>query len=484
MSATPSALRACLGLLALLWLAACNSLDAGGPAAPATPVAQSAPQPEARDVEERRRLVSAFGGTVHNAALEDYLDGVLRKLAGASDQPGAPYRVTILNSPIVNAFALPSGDIYVTRGLLALADDEAEIAAVMAHEIGHVTAHHAAQRAELERTALLFRRVSKQVLSTPDQGQDEAQRMNLSIAKFSRDQEFEADKIGIKVIAHAGYDPYAASRFLAALQRWSQRRTVPGAGGSNTLDMTATHPSTAERVQVAATEARAFGAPGVGAVERDRYLQAIDNIAYGDDPEQGLVIGRQFLHAKLGFAFTAPESFTLENQTVALIGVSADGAEALRLDSVSAESDVTPEASLTKGWIDGVDTKDVQPLKLGDLAAATGTATGEAWSFRLGAVRLGSRMFRLVFAARTLTPAVDKVFLESLNSFHRIEPGEAAAAVGARVHVAAATPGETSQTFAGRMTVSNDALAEFLVLNGLDQGGPVVDGQFYKYAAP
>ena len=136
-------------------------------------------------------------------------------------------------------------------------------------------------------------------------------------------------------------------------------RPGPPAAAAGILDMTATHPSTAERVQVAATEARAFGAPGVGAVERDRYLQAIDNLAYGDDPEQGLVIGRQFLHAKLGFAFTAPDTFTLENQTVALIGVSADGAQALRLDSVSAESDVTPEASLTKGWIDGVDTTNV-----------------------------------------------------------------------------------------------------------------------------
>ncbi len=186
----------------------------------------------------------------------------------------------------------------------------------------------------------------------------------------------------------------------------------------------------------------------------------------------------------MGFAFTAPEAFTLENQSVALIGVSADGSQALRLDSVSADNDLTPEASLAKGWIDGVDTKDVAPLKLGDLSAATGTATGEAWSFRLGAVRLGSRMFRLVFAARSLTPAIDKEFMQSLNSFHRIEPSEAAAAVGARVHVASASPGETSQSFAGRMTVSNDALAEFLALNGLDQGGPLVNGQLYKYAAP
>ena len=480
-----ASMRLAASLAALLLLAACNSVEPSGPApAPAAHPAARNPR-DVSDTSESHRLIAAFGGAFHDAALEAYLDGVLGKLAAASDSPEAPYRVTILNSPVVNAFALPSGDIYVTRGLLALADDEAEIAAVMAHEIAHVTARHAAQRAELERTAALFKRVSKQVLETPDGGDDEAQRMSLSIAKFSRDQEFEADKIGIRVIARAGYDPYAASRFLAALERWSEMR-ANAAGGqrSGALDMTATHPSTVERVQVAAQEAKAFGAPGVGAVARDAYLQAIDGLPYGDDPDQGIVRGRQFVHAKLGFAFTAPEGFTLENQNVALIGVGPDGDTALRLDSVSADAGVTPESSLTKGWIDGVDTQQIETLKLGDLPAATGVASGQAWSFRLGAVKVGARMVRLVFAARALTPAIDAEFRASLSSFHRLGPDDGPARLGDRVHIAPAEPGETAQTFAGQMAASARPLDEFLALNGLDRGGPLVAGQLYKYAAP
>ena len=127
----------------------------------------------------------------------------------------------MLNSPIVNAFSLPSGDIFVTRGLLALADDTSEIAAVMAHEIGHITARHAAQRAEFEKTAALFSHVNSQLLAQRE-AQDEVEaRSKLAIARFSREQEFAADQIGIKTIARAGYDPYGAARFLTALGEWS-----------------------------------------------------------------------------------------------------------------------------------------------------------------------------------------------------------------------------------------------------------------------
>ena len=121
---------------------------------------------------ERKRLTEAFGGEYSDPAVERYLDDILARLAPASDTPSETYRVTLLDSPVVNAFALPSGDIFVTRGLIALADDASEVAAVMAHEIGHITARHAAQRAEQEQQAALFTRVSKQLLDKPQEAQE------------------------------------------------------------------------------------------------------------------------------------------------------------------------------------------------------------------------------------------------------------------------------------------------------------------------
>ncbi len=478
--------RAVAVLLAAL-ASGCAAIDAppapsvGSFAPAAAPQTTGGPQTS----PERKRLIDAFGGEYSAPATERYLNEILARLAPTSQTPSETYRVTILDSPVVNAFALPSGDIFVTRGLLALANDGSEVAAVMAHEIGHVTAHHASQRAELEQTAALFTRVSSQVLDRPQEGQQVEARMKLSIARFSRQQEFEADKIGIGDIAKAGYDPYAASRFLTSLGRWSAlRASLIGLGGADKPDMLATHPSTPERVAQAIAVARQFGAPGVGETDRDAYLNAIDGIAYGDDSTQGLVRGVRFLHPKLGFAFAAPEGFALENQAAALIGVGEGGAQALRLDSMALGDSASLESALASGWIDGVKTGPVETISGGDLPMATAVARGEQWSFRLGAVRLGDRVYRLIFAAHSLTPAVDARFLAAIRSFHRLKPEEAAEARELHLQIVEARAGDGAATLAGRMPFEDNSLAQFLVLNGFEREEPLTPDRRYKIVAP
>src|SRR5271157_2006013 len=466
-----------------LALAGCASIEA--PPAPANVAPVAAETHAAAPVApERKRLIEAFGGEYHAPTTETYLDGVLVKLAPASDPSAQPYRVTLLNSPIVNAFALPSGDIFVTRGLLALADDTSEIAAVMAHEIGHITAHHAAQRAEFEKTAALFTRVNSQVLAHYE-AQDEAEaRSKLAIARFSRQQEFEADQIGIKSIARAGYDPYGAARFLTALGEWSAlRASVAGAGSADRPDMMATHPSTPERVAQAVAEARQFGEPGTGETGRNAYLAAIDGLAFGDDPSQGVVRDNVFIHPRLGFAFEAPEGFTLDNQSAALIGVGEAGGEALRLDSVPIAESATAASAIGSGWIDGVKTTSVEAKQIAGLEAATAIAQGEQWSFRLGAVRLNGRLYRLIFAAHTLSPAVDSRFMASLDSFHLINAQDSALAAPQRIKIVEAGAGDTSETLAARMAFLPRSVDQFQILNGLEHGAALVPGQRYKIVA-
>jgi predicted Zn-dependent protease len=464
-------------------LAACASIDP--PPAPLSVAPAAAPRAGGAPASpERKRLIDAFGGVYSAPSTETYLNGVLIKLAPASDAGGQPYHVTMLNSPIVNAFALPSGDIFVTRGLLALADDTSEIAAVMAHEIGHITARHAAQRAEFEKTAALFTKVNTQLLAQR-QAQDEAEaRSKLAIASFSRQQEFEADRIGIKTIARAGYDPYAAARFLTALGEWSAlRASVSGAGSADRPDMMATHPSTPERIAQATEEARQFAAPGSGEVDRNGYLAAIDGLAFGDDPSQGVVRDNAFIHPKLGFAFDAPEGFTLDNQSAALIGVGEAGGEALRLDSV-AIADSTPVASaIGSGWIDGVKTTAIEPKQIAGLEAATAVAQGQQWSFRLAAIRLNGRLYRLIFAAHALSPAVDSRFMASLDSFHLINAQDSALAAPQRIKIVEAGSGDTPEALAARMGFLPQSLDQFLILNGLERGAALVPGQRYKIVA-
>lgn len=475
---------ACLAQLALV---ACANVEPAPvkSAASVAPVAAPRTTGGTPVAGERRRLIELFGGEYNAPAAERFLNAILARLAPASQTPSEPYRVTILNSPVVNAFALPSGDIFVTRGLLALANDASEVAAVMAHEIAHVTAHHAAQRAELEKTAALFSKVSSDVLARPQQGDSTDARMRLSLAHFSRQQEFEADQIGIKVVGAAGYDPYGAARFLVSLGRSTALRAALLGQNANAgkPDMMSTHPSTPERVAQAIVEARQVGAPGIGDSGRDAYLSAISGIAYGDDPAQGLVRGSSFVHPKLGFAFAAPDGFVLENQSAALIGVGEGGTEALRLDSVAGDPSGSLEAAIASGWIDGLKTSDVASLKVGDLPAATAVAQGEQWSFRLGAVQLGPRVYRLIYAAHALTPAIDARFQASINSFHRLSPQEAASARTLRILIVEASAGDTPESLAQRMGVGDQPLEQFLLLNGLERGAKLSTGQRYKIVA-
>ena len=214
----------------LLAVAGCATLDGDPSKSVAVPQAPPASQPsvppgappvtgvERPQSNEHRQLVAMMGGEYRAPGAERFLNGVLAKLAASTDLPGEAYKVTILNSPSVNAFALPSGNVYVTRGLLALANDTSEIAGVMAHEIAHVTARHAAQRAEQEKTSRLISNVSKtfQNAERSKQVQEGGKRM---LQGFTHAQEFEADRIGVQTISRAGYDPYGASRFLQSLGR-------------------------------------------------------------------------------------------------------------------------------------------------------------------------------------------------------------------------------------------------------------------------
>jgi predicted Zn-dependent protease len=463
-----------------LGLTACASVEA--PQNPTSVAAATEPRPVSPPASpERKRLIGAFGGEYRAPATEAFLNAVLVKLAQASDAPTQPYRVTLLDSPVVNAFALPSGDIFMTRGLIALADDTSEIAAVMAHEIAHVTARHAAQRAEYAKTTALFARVNAQVLERSQAPEEAEARSRLSLASFSREQEFEADQIGIKATARAGFDPYGAARFLTALGEWSAlSASISGAPSADRPDMMATHPSTPERIAQARAQARQIGPPGEAANDRDAYLAAIDGLLFGDDPSQGVVRGTLFIHPKLGFAFEAPSGFTLENQSAALIGVGAGGGEALRLDSIPISNSTSVASAIASGWIDGVKTTDVETMQIGGLDAAEATARGDQWSFRLGAVRLNDRLYRLIFAGRSLSPAVDQRFRASLESFHLINARDSALAAPQTIKIVAAGGVDTVDTMAARMAFLSEATDQFLILNGIERGAPLVAGQRYK----
>lgn len=479
----PSRLPA-LAMLAAMLLAGCATLDNQGIQTVEPIEAPAAPKviTESTSSAEHKRMVALFGGAYKNAAIEHYLDGVLTKFATTGDLDGKTYKVTILNSPIVNAFALPSGDLFVTRGLLALANDGSEVAAVMAHEIAHVTARHAFARAEEEKRAAVISKVA-QLVQTKQRGAEIEASAKLSIAGFSRQQELDADRIGINTIAKAGYDPYGASRFLAALGRSvALRASLIGQNATPSKpDFLATHPSTPERVEVAVKVARGISAPDVGTRDREAYLSAIDGMMFGDDPSEGTIRGRRFTQPKLGFTFTAPDGFVLENSTQAVLGIKEGGAEALRLDSVSVPETDKLDAYAHSGWIDGLLDSSIEKITVNGLPAITASARAGEWNFRLAVIRFGNgEVYRMIFATHGLDEAHETAFRAAIQSFRKIGPDEADAVKPLSIGLVAAKAGDTAASVSNKMVVQDKPFETFELLNGLEGEANLTPGERYK----
>ena len=484
LSATSSAIRGLAAAALALVAAACTTNPDTKTASLELPQLTlpnlaSPPRPTAEQRENARILVS-YGGVYDDAKLHAMVTQLVDRLVAASEKPDQKYQVTILNSPSVNAFALPNGQLYITRGLIALANDKAELASVLAHEMGHVIARHAAIREDQARQAALVSHVVSDVLSDPQVGALALAKSKLALASFSRAQEFEADGIGVGISARAGFDPYGASRFLADMQRNAELKAGATGDARASSDFLSNHPATPDRVRNALANARQFNSPGSGNRDRNDYLAALDGLIYGEDPSEGFVRGRRFLHPKLGFTFTAPAGFTLDNTAQALLGLKDGGGEAMRLDVVSVPAEQTLPDYLKSGWMDNVDARSVEEFSVNGFPAATATAKGVEWSFRLFAVRFGSDVYRFIFAAKSMTPQADHAFRDSITTFRRMSLKESNEVKPLHLKLITVGKNDTVASLAHRMAVSDHALERFRLLNGLGAHDRVKPGEVVK----
>lgn len=471
-------------LTATLLLAGCGDISRFTTTTPpsSTPMPKAANRPAQQPSvieREHERILAAYGGVYDDPKLHGLITKAVERLVASSERPDLSYRVTILNSPAINAFALPSGQLYVTRGLIALSNDTAELSSVLSHEMAHVIARHAAIREDQARQAAIVSRVVNDIGSDPDLAALAMAKTKLTMASFSRAQEFEADGIGVGIAARAGFDPFGAVRFLTSMERNAELR-VSRNSDPRALDFLSSHPATPERVQNAQANARQFSGPGAGETSRDNYLQAIDGMVFGEDPNEGFVRGRRFLHPKLGFTFTAPEGFSLDNTAQAVIGVREGGQQAMRFDVVSVPAEQSLSDYLLSGWLDNVDRATAEELSVGGFPAATVVAAGEQWSFRVYALRFGSDVYRFIFASKRKLAETDRIFRTSVNTFRRLTLQEIQQARPLRVRVVAVQPGDTVETLAARMSSGDRNLERFRVLNGLGPKDTVKTRDFVK----
>jgi predicted Zn-dependent protease len=446
--------------------------------------------------EEHPKILEEFGGAyTEKPELNTYVQSVGTFIAATSERKDVTYTFTVLNTPDVNAFAVPGGYIYITRGLLALANNEAEMAGVLGHETGHINARHTAERAGQQQNAqlgVLGATLLGAILGGQAGGELAgglaSQYGQVKLAGYSQEQEFEADSLGVRYMKRATYDPQAMATFLGELRAQTQLEAKLAGKDPNVVDdqnMLASHPRTIDRVQRAIQEA---GGPIPNAMTaRDIYLKKIDGIMFGDDPAQGVIAGNKFVHPPLRFAFDVPSGYKLVNlpDVVAIKGPKGT------LGNLTL-ADPQPSGSLAAA-LQNYDPKgnivfdNIENLTINGMEAATGlarvdTKSGSA-NYRSVLIRHPSgKVYEFVFLSLAdLGARYDNDFKAISTSFRQINASEAAQYNKAqRIHVVTVKSGDTVQSLASRMVVADDKEGWFRVLNNLPQGQQVQAGQQVK----
>jgi predicted Zn-dependent protease len=324
-------------LLAAALLAGCGTAVVN----PVSGRAERTVMDEQTEIAEGRKAhqqVLAEYGALDNPRLQAYVNGVGQRLAAQSHRSQLQWTFTVLDSPEINAFALPGGYVYVTRGIMAYLDSEAELAGVVGHEIGHVTARHGAQRATRQQGAGLGVLAATVLGAMLEVGglagaTDLASQVSQGVAagyvaSYSREQESQADRLGAEYLARNQYDPQNMVDVIGVLK--NQERFAADAAraegrvalsGGNWLS---SHPSNDQRLQ----DIRKIAAGYKGTYADDgraRYLQAIDGITFGDGRAQGVTRGRNFYHEELGIALVAPAGWQVRNSPEAIVLVNGAG---------------------------------------------------------------------------------------------------------------------------------------------------------------
>jgi predicted Zn-dependent protease len=451
-----------------------------------------------RDVQEAARqhaeVVAEFGGA-ETGPRAAYVEGVGRRIAAFSGtaNAGQVYHFTTLNSAVENAFAVPGGYVYITRQLMGIMNDESELAFVVGHETGHIAANHAQARKSAANSSAIWG-VLGQILGAVVGNnafgglisQSAQQYSKLRLLSFTRDQEYQADVLGIRYMTAAGYDPNGGATMLAQLTRESALEArIQGDRNRSTPEWASTHPLSENRMAQAAQIARQTGRAGTGVRNRDVFLAQVDGVMVDDDPAQGVIEGRSFTHPDLRLQFSVPVGYLMQNSSSAVsIQGSAGQAEF--------------SGGRYNGAIDNYIYEVIQRLTGGRAQIALGPVqrtmvNGIPASYVTGRANTSSgavdvSVFAYQWDANTIYHFVTLTrggqglapFGTMVDSLRRISTAEAAAIRPRVIDIVTVAKGDTVQSLASRMAYRDFQLDRFLALNGLAANSPLVPGQKVK----
>jgi len=461
----------------------------GGPVPSAsTPITDSEAQVGA---ENHPKLLAEFGGAMTGSHAQ-YVEQVGKNIAVHSGLGNArdSFTVSLVNSSVNNAFAIPGGYIYSTRQLVGLMNNEAELAGVLGHEVAHVAARHSQRRQKrAQRNSILgvLGAVASGVLLGDtglgqQLGQTLMQGSQMLTLKFSRNQELEADRLGIEYLQSAGYDPRAMGTVLASLAAQnSLDAQLQGRGNATIPQWASTHPDPASRVRTALSIAQPLGS---GTTNRNTFLTRIDGLLYGDDPKQGVIEGSQFIHPEMRLAFTAPSGFYMVNgsRAVSINGQSGKAQLTLGAYNGNLETYVRQQFTALSGEKQRLAPESVRRTTVNGIPAALGTVRVNNGQNQVDLV-----VFAYEFAKDrayhfiAITPAGgSSTFTSMFNSMRRVGNSEAAEIIPRRIDVVTVQRGDTIQRLASRMAYDTGKVERFRVLNALGSSDQLQAGQKVK----
>lgn len=421
----------------------------------------------------------------NDAKLQAYIQRVGERVARASHRNQLNYVFTLVDSPDVNAFALPGGYIYIHRGLLAYLNSEAELAAVLGHEVGHVTARHSVRQQSQSTAWGLLGQAAAIGTGVGALGDLTSVMGNAFVRGYGRDMELEADGLGAQYLARGGYDPQAMIEVVRVLknqedfvrdQAVARGEAQPAGGYHGLFD---THPDNDRRLKEVIGPAQAL-VGGSQEVGRDTFMQMIDGLVFGDSADSGIRRGRNFYHGPLDFTLSYPQGWQLVNRPDVLIGHTEDEQAFIAMTLEAADKALTPAEYLRKRagnqrLVAG------EELRLGSLQGYTAVLQGQS-ARRVAVIYRGDGAYLFVagLKGQASLETEDERFLSVIRSFRPLKAEERKLAEPVRLHTARAKGGQTMAALAKESPLQSGAEGQLRLLNNLYPSGEPKAGEWLK----
>lgn len=434
--------------------------------------------------QEHEKVIKQFG-LYKDQALQAYVNQVGQKVVANTERKDVQYKFFVVDSPIVNAFALPGGYIYLSRGLLALANNEAEMAGVLAHEAGHITGRHSAERYSRGVVTTLGASILSVAIGSDGASQALGVGTDLYLKSYSRGQESQSDSLGIRYLSRAGYHPYGMTGFLKSLNADTMLESkIDGNGGDPAASYFSTHPATAQRVSSTAQESGGY--PQQGIINRDGYLNKIRGMIYGDSPDQGFAKGSSFYHPNMGFTFSVPQGFKIINQPAQVVALSPKQDALVIFDMAKNSQGASPALYMRDGWMKDNEVRNIESITINGMRAAAGSIegriNGQAMNIQLVAIQWSPQdfmRFQIAIPTNVSGGMLDEL-KKTTYSFRRLSASEKQSLKPYKLELVRAGAGDSVGSLASRMAVKDYAQDRFRVLNGLDPNENVQAGTLYK----